>query len=294
MCSVNDIHSIPPGILSGEVSRLAKTHYENFTVGSIFLPRKIRRHVYNFYAYCRVCDDLADEIDDPDLSVRLLEWWREELHACFNGSPRHPVFTALYETITKFNLPIQPFEHLISAFLQDQHITRYETFDQVLDYCKRSANPVGRVFLQLLGYTDNERRELADATCTALQLANFWQDVGVDYKKGRIYIPKEDMERFGYSEGEMRNHVVNASFVRLMRFEIARTRELFERGASLSRLISGVGAADVELFTRGGLAVLRSIEQINYDVFRRRAKVSKARKLLLMALWCARRLTVGF
>ncbi|MEN6356819.1 MAG: squalene synthase HpnC [Armatimonadota bacterium] len=273
---------------------MAKTHYENFTVGSIFLPREIRRHVFNVYAYCRVCDDLADEIDDPDLSVRLLEWWREELHACFSGNPQHPVFKALLETITQFNLPIEPFEDLISAFLQDQHVTRYDTFEQVLDYCKRSANPVGRVFLHLLGYTDDKRRGLADATCTALQLANFWQDIGVDYQKGRIYIPKEDMERFGYTESELRNHVVNASFVRLMRFEIARTRELFERGRSLSRLISGVGAADVELFTRGGLAVLQSIEQINYDVFRKCAGVSKSRKLLLMAGWCIRRCAVGF
>ncbi|MCE5321786.1 squalene synthase HpnC [bacterium] len=273
--------------------RLAKSHYENFSVGSIFLPREIRRHVFNVYAYCRVCDDLADEIDDPELSARLLEWWRDELHACFDGSPRHPVFTALYETITRFSLPMEPFEDLISAFLQDQTLTRYETFEQVMDYCKRSANPVGRVFLHLLGYTDDKKRELADFTCTALQLANFWQDIAIDYKKGRIYIPKEDMERFGYSESELRNNIVNASFVRMMRFEIARTRELFERGAPLARLISGAGAADVELFTQGGLAVLRSIERINYDVFRKRAKVSKSRKILLMAGWCARRFAVG-
>ncbi|MHB9037917.1 MAG: squalene synthase HpnC [Armatimonadota bacterium] len=269
--------------------KLAKKHYENFTVGSIFLPRELRRHVFNFYAYCRVCDDLADETGDPELSVRLLEWWREELHACFRGNPRHPVFQALRETITQFDLPIEPFEDLISAFLQDQRITRYETFEQVLDYCKRSANPVGRVFLHLLGYTDDARRELADCTCTALQLANFWQDIGVDYEKDRIYIPVEDMGRFGYSDSELRNHVVNASFVRLMRFEIARTRELFERGAALPRLISGTGAADIELFTKGGVAVLRSIERINYDVFRKRAKVPKSQKVLLMLGWCASR-----
>ncbi len=178
---------------------------------------------------------------------------------------------------------------MISAFIQDQTVTRYESFDQVLDYCKRSANPVGRVFLHLLGQINDEFFELSDATCTALQLANFWQDIGVDYKKGRIYVPREDMERFGYTESELRNKIVNASFVRLMRFELARTRELFDKGAALSQMIDGVGAADVELFTRGGLSVLQSIEKINYDVFRRRAAVSKSRKLLLMAGWCASR-----
>jgi squalene synthase HpnC len=270
--------------------KLARTHYENFTVGSVFLPRELRRHVFNFYAYCRVCDDLADETGGPELSVRLLEWWRGELHACFRGNPRHPVFEALTETITQFDLPIEPFEDLISAFLQDQRVTRYDTLEQVSNYCRRSANPVGRVFLQLLGYTDDTRRELADCTCTALQLTNFWQDIGVDYKKDRIYIPLEDMERFGYSESELRNGVVNASFARMMQFEIARTRELFERGKALFGLISGTGAADIELFTKGGMAVLRSIERINYDVFRKRARVTTARKALLMAGWCASRI----
>ncbi|MCE5314217.1 MAG: squalene synthase HpnC [Armatimonadota bacterium] len=269
--------------------KLAKTHYENFTVGSMFLPRELRRHVYNVYAYCRVCDDLADETGDRDLSVRLLEWWRSELHECFEGNPRHVLFKALAETVTEFNLPIEPFEDLISAFLQDQSTTRYKSFEDILNYCTRSANPVGRIFLRLLGYTDDARRELADCTCTALQLANFWQDVGVDYEKGRIYIPLEDMLRFGYSESELRNHVVNASFVRLMRFEIARTRELFERGSALSGQISGIGAADVELFNRGGMAVLRSIERNRYDVFRKRTKVSKSQKVLLMLGWCVSR-----
>lgn len=289
MTAADSTLQIPPGILPEGKTNLARSHYENFTVGSIFLPREIKRHVFNFYAYCRVCDDLADETGDPALSCRLLEWWREELYECFRGNPRQPIFVALSETIKEFDLPMQPFEDLISAFIQDQTVTRYELFDQVLDYCKRSANPVGRVFLHLLGQINDEFFELSDATCTALQLANFWQDIGVDYKKGRIYIPREDMERFGYTESELRNQIVNASFVRLMRFELARTRELFDKGAALSRMIDGVGAADVELFTRGGLSVLQSIEKINYDVFRRRAAVSKSRKLLLMAGWCASR-----
>jgi squalene synthase HpnC len=272
--------------------RLAKTHYENFTVGSRLLPRGLRRHVHNIYAYCRVCDDLADETNDPELSLRLLDWWREELHTCFEGRPRHSVFVALADTVREFDLPIEPFEDLISAFVQDQTAPRYATYDQLLDYCSRSANPVGRLFLCLLGYTDETRRALADCTCTALQLANFWQDIGADYERGRIYIPLEDMDRLGYSEAELRNHVVNAGFAALMRFEVARTRELFERGAALAGMIDGA-AADVGLFTSGGMAVLKSIEQAGFRVFGRRITISKFRKLLMLMGWCARRLAVA-
>ncbi len=173
---------------------------------------------------------------------------------------------------------MKPFDDLISAFIQDQQVMRYPTFDQLLDYCARSANPVGRLVLALLGYTDAPRQKLSDLTCTALQLANFWQDVTVDYEKGRIYIPQEDMERFGYTECELRNHVMNASFVRLLQFEIERTRGLFERGAALSGLISGVGAADVDLFSRGGLSLLDSIERQGYSVPRKRITVPKFRE----------------
>ena len=282
--------------------KLARTHYENFTVGSILLPRSLRRHVHNIYAYCRVCDDLADETGDPELSLRLLAWWRGELEACFAGwrdgarrydAPPHPVFRALRETVECFDLPIQPFEDLISAFEQDQRVTRYATFEDLLDYCSRSANPVGRLFLRLLGYSDEARQQLADLTCTALQLANFWQDIPADYARGRIYIPLEDMERFGYTEAEMRSHAVNAGFVRLMRFEIARTRELFQRGAPLTRLIPGAGAADVALFTAGGMALLAAIERSNYNVFRKRITVPASNKALLIARWCASRVLTG-
>lgn len=273
--------------------RLAKAHYENFTVGSWLLPRSLRRHVYNIYAYCRVCDDLADETNDPDLSLHLLDWWREELHRCFAGEPRHAVFVALADTIREFDLPIQPFEELISAFVQDQTVTRYRTFEQLLDYCSRSANPVGRLFLHLLGYKDEARQALSDCTCTALQLANFWQDIGPDYERGRIYIPVDDMDRFGYSEAELRNHVINAAFVGLMRFEAARTRELLERGAALAGMVEGAAAADVGLFTSGGMAVLGSIERGGFRVFDRRITVSRSRKLLMLMGWCARRLLRG-
>jgi len=270
-------------------AKLARTHYENFPVGSILLPRRLRKHVFAIYAYCRVCDDLSDETGDPELSLRLLDWWREELHDCFAGRPRHPVFAALKPTIDLFDLPIRPFEDLISAFVQDQRVTRYGTFEQLLGYCERSANPVGRLFLCLMGYRDQARVRLSDKTCTALQLANFWQDITVDYAKGRVYIPQEDMRRFGYTEVELCNRIVNASFARLMRFEVARTRELFSGGAALARLVEGGGAADVDCFSRCGLSLLDAIERSSYDVLHRRITVPKSRKLLIALGWLARR-----
>lgn len=283
-----------PGSLTGAVperlcEKLAQGHYENFSVGSIFLPRPLRKHVFNIYAYCRVCDDMADETGDPQLSVRLLQWWREELFACFAGRPRHAVFLALRPTIEEFNLPMQPFDDLISAFLQDQRVKRYETYDQLLGYCERSANPVGRLLLCLMGYRDDARRKLSDMTCTALQLANFWQDIGSDYARGRVYIPQEDLLRFGYSEAELANSIVNASFRRLMRFEIDRARELFERGSTLGRLIEGDAATDVELFSQCGIAVLNAIERNNYDVLHRRIQISKSHKLFIALSWALRR-----
>ena len=288
---------LPPH-LAGQLTsrlckRLARTHYENFPVGSIFLPRSLRKHAFNVYAYCRVCDDLADETGDRELSLRLLKWWREELYDCFRGRPRHPVFQALAGTIKQFDLPIQPFDDLISAFVQDQRVTRYATFEQLLHYCARSANPVGRLFLCLIGYRDEARRQLSDFTCTALQLANFWQDIPIDYAKGRVYIPQEDLQRFGYTEDELRNGIVNASFVRLMQFEIDRTREFFQRGSALHKLISGAGSADVELFTCCGIDVLQSIEERGFDVFRKRITVSRPKKAALALRWAVKRVIIA-
>ncbi len=269
--------------------KLARTHYENFPVGSILLPARLRKHVFNIYAYCRVCDDLSDETGDPALSLRLLDWWREELHDCYAGRPHHPVFVSLRPTIVQFDLPIKPFDDLISAFVQDQQVTRYQTFEQLLGYCERSANPVGRLFLCLMGYRDEARQRLSDMTCTALQLVNFWQDIAPDYSRGRIYIPQEDMDSFGYSEVELRNRIANASFVRLMRFELQRTRELFESGSALSKLVSGAGAADVDLFNRCGLSLVNAIDKRGCDVLHRRITVSKSRKMLMALGWFARR-----
>src|SRR5438874_5218599 len=180
--------------------RLARTHYENFSVASWFLPRRLRQHFFNLYAYCRISDDLGDEVGDTAASLALLDQWQLELDACYGGSPRHPVFVALAETVSQFDIPKHEFADLLSAFRQDQTVTRFETFNDVLGYCHYSPNPVGHLVLYLCGYRDAERQQFSDYTCTALQLANFWQDVSVDYAKGRIYLPLEDLRTFGVAE----------------------------------------------------------------------------------------------
>src|SRR5436189_3818266 len=161
--------------------RLARSHYENFSVATWFLPKHLRQHFFNIYAYCRISDDLGDEVGDPAQSLVLLDEWQAELDRCYAGTPRHPVFVALRETVRALDIPKQPFADLLIAFRQDQTTTRYPTFDDLLGYCRYSANPVGRLVLYICGYRDAERQQLSDHTCTALQLANCSQDVAADY-----------------------------------------------------------------------------------------------------------------
>jgi squalene synthase HpnC len=261
---------------------LARRHYENFTVVSAFLPRRLRPHMFSVYAYCRWADDLGDEIPDPERAEALLGWWGEELAACYAGEPRHPVFVALAETVREFEIPIQPFQDLLRAFTQDQRVRRYETYDDLREYCRCSADPVGRLVLYLFGYRDEERQSLSDCTCTALQLANFWQDVAVDWEKGRLYLPLEDMRRFGYTEEALGRGECSAAFRALMAFEVARARELFAAGAALKDRVARRLRIDLELFTRGGLEILRLIERADYDVLTRRPALSRGRKAALI------------
>ncbi|MBI1884612.1 MAG: squalene synthase HpnC [Chlamydiae bacterium] len=260
---------------------LARSHYENFTVVSYLVPRGKRQDLYSVYAFCRWSDDLGDEIGNPQESLRLLNLWLEELNTCLDEKPRHPVFIALRETIRKYDLPLKPFQDLIHAFKMDQEKQHYQDFGELLHYCQHSANPVGRIFLMLFGYRDEERFLLSDATCTALQLTNFWQDIPIDLKKGRIYIPLEDMARFHYCENELATHTFNHSFVRLMKFEIDRSRTLFQKGLGLIPKIRPRVQLDIELFNRGGLSILKAIEQNHYDVFTQRPTLSKFSKGLL-------------
>jgi squalene synthase HpnC len=259
--------------------RVALNHYENFTVGSWLLPRAIRRHVYAVYAFCRHVDDLGDEAAGERLT--LLDDWQAELERCYHSAPRHPILVALQETIRRFAIPPQPFLKLIEANRMDQRTSRYPTFAELLNYCDHSANPVGHLFLYLFGYADAERQALADATCTALQLTNFWQDISVDLSKGRVYIPQEDMARFGYPDEDLEQGIVNDSFRTLMAFEVGRTRELFAKGLGLLDVVDGRLKVDVKLFSLGGLAVLEALERNGYDAFRRRPRLSRWRKASL-------------
>src|SRR2546427_650058 len=206
---------------------LATHHYENFHVVSWMLPRQLRRHFYNVYAYCRWADDLGDEVGDTRRALELLEWWESELNLCYQGRPSHPVFVALAQTIRAFDIPAQPFRDLLAAFRQDQAVLRYDTWADLLGYCRYSANPVGRLVLYLCGYRDSERQRLSDATCTALQLANFWQDVSRDLDKGRIYIPIDALQHHGLEGSDIEARVFDERYAALMREVIARTRELF-------------------------------------------------------------------
>ena len=263
--------------------RLAKKHYENFSVATWFLPARLRQHFYNVYAYCRISDDLGDEIGNPQQSLELLDQWENELNACYASSPRHPVFVALAHTVREFGIPQHEFSDLLIAFRQDQTTTRFPTFADVLGYCKYSANPVGHLVLYLCGYSDAERQQLSDYTCTALQLANFWQDVAVDYSKGRIYIPLEDLRRYGVSEEDIATRRVTPQFIEMMKFEVQRAREWFDRGLPLVRKVNRELAIDLELFSRGGQEILNAIERQRFDVLTRRPVVSKTRKLWLVA-----------
>jgi squalene synthase HpnC len=263
--------------------QLARSHYENFSVATWFLPKRLRQHFYNVYAYCRISDDLGDEVGNPQQSLVLLDQWEAELNACYAGSPRHPVFVALAETVKTCGIPRHEFSDLLIAFRRDQTVTRFETFDEVLGYCRYSANPVGHLVLYLCGYSDAERQQLSDYTCTALQLANFWQDVFVDYGKGRIYLPLEDLRRFDVTGEDIAGRRATPEFIAMMKFEVERAREWFARGLPLVKMVSRELAIDIELFSRGGQEILKAIERQGFDVLRSRPVISKARKLLLVA-----------
>jgi squalene synthase HpnC len=258
---------------------LAESHYENFHVASWFLPAALRPHFHAIYAYCRVSDDLGDEVGDPEAALALLDVWGRELDACYEGHARHPVFVALAETVRACSIPKEPFADLLTAFRQDQTVTRYATIEDVLRYCRYSANPVGRLVLYACGEADEEKFQLSDATCTALQLANFWQDVRRDYSKGRVYLPQKDMEFFRVSEDCIADGVVAPEFRDLMRYEVEYTRSLFERGLPLIGMVKRDLALDLDLFSRGGLEILRAIERESYDVLSARPAISKRTKL---------------
>lgn len=263
---------------------LATHHYENFNVVSWLLPRHLHQHFYNVYAYCRWSDDLGDEVPDRARALELLDAWEHELQLCSHGgaAPTHPVLIALRETIIAKHIPIRPFTDLLRAFRQDQRVQRYATWDEVLDYCVYSANPVGHLILYVCGYSDEERQLFSDNTCTALQLANFWQDVSRDLEKGRIYIPLDALANYGLSDAEIVGRKFDSRYVALMKELIARTRELFAAGLPLAQRVDSQLRIDIELFSRGGLAVLDAIEESGYDTLNHRPALTKTAKLRLL------------
>ena len=261
---------------------LATHHYENFHVVSFLLPKHLHQDFYNVYAYCRWADDLGDEIGDRAESLRLLAWWCGELQDMYRGRATHPVFVSLRATVQRHGIPEQPFADLIQAFVQDQTVARYAGWDDVFAYCRYSANPVGRLVLYLCGYSDAARQRLADATCTALQLANFWQDVTVDLLKDRVYIPLAVLDRHGCPVEDLFAHRFTPAFRATMREVVARTRELFDQGRPLVGMVDRRLALDVDLFSRGGLCVLDKIEQRDYDVLRARPAISRFERARLL------------
>jgi len=261
---------------------LATHHYENFHVVTFLLPKSLHQDFYNVYGFCRWADDLGDEMGDTRESLRLLAWWSEELDAMYAGCSRHPVFVALEGTARRHSLPKELFADLIHAFVQDQTVTRYRTWTEVFAYCRYSANPVGRVVLRLCGYADDKRDAMSDATCTALQLANFWQDVTVDLRKDRIYLPLDLLERHGYTEGELFAGTFTPAFRHVMKEAVDVARVLFLRGLPLVRTVNRRLAFDLDLFNRGGMQVLRKIERQDYDVLRQRPHITKAERVILL------------
>ncbi len=279
-------HAPNPGCSPDEAQKytrwLATHHYENFNVVSWLLPKALHQHFYNVYAYCRWADDLGDEVPEAARALELLAWWEHELDACYEGKPSHPVFVALRESIAAKDIPKQPFADLLKAFRQDQTVKRYPNWDAVLGYCVNSANPVGRLVLYLCGYRDEERQRLSDATCTALQLANFWQDVSRDLDIGRIYLPLDAAAAQGLTENDIVERRFDERYVRLMKGLIARTRALFAEGQPLARMVDGRLSVDLEMFSRGGLAVLNAIETTGYDTLNSRPAVSKVKQAVLL------------
>jgi len=258
-------------------ARLARSHYENFTVASWLMPPAMRKHMYAIYAYSRIADDFADE--DHDLAK--LDEWEHELDLAYAGTPRHPVFVALADTVTRFDIPRQPFADLLVAFRSDVDFQGFETIDDLLGYSRYSANPAGRLVLYLFGYRDPERQHLSDLVCSGLQLANFWQDVAIDLRKGRIYLPRRDMARFGVTAEDLQRGVAGEKFIALLRHEVDVARAMLLEGGNLHSLVDRRLSRDVLMFAGGGLAILRAIENVGFDVFNHRPRLGKADYLKL-------------
>ncbi len=262
--------------------RLAEAHYENFTVASWLLPPALRPHFYHVYAYCRWADDLADETNDPARSLDLLDGWEQELDACYAGRPEHPVFIALAGTIAEFDIPRHLFADLLIAFRRDQQTFRHATVDELMDYCRYSANPVGRLVLCLARSHAPETGELSDSICTGLQWANFCQDVAGDWQRGRVYLPGESWQAAGYTEAMFARREDNAAFRRALRGEVDRAENFLQRGWPLVGHVPRELRFDIALFILGGLSAVAAVRAVDYNVWAGRPRVGKFKKMRLV------------
>ncbi len=277
---------ISPAVLKAaekESRQLARSHYENFLVATLLLPRHLRQPFYNVYAFCRTADDLADESGTPAVALDHLRDFQQQLDDTFAGRPGHKLFVALADTIERFDLPKQPFDDLLDAFRQDQHQNRYGDFDELHHYCRRSANPVGRIVLRLGGCLDDQTAELSDQICTGLQLANLWQDVARDQQIGRIYLPQDEMDKHGVTAEMLTRSSTPKSLRELLSRQCDRAEGFFRRGLPLAERVPRWLSADVKLFAHGGLATLDAIRRVDFDVLSQRPHVSKHRQLWMLA-----------
>jgi squalene synthase HpnC len=267
--------------------RMARDHYENFPVGSLLIPRDKRKYVYSIYAFARTADDFADEgygeagLDEAG-RLAALDDWERRLEASYRGEANHPVFIALAETAKELRLPIRLFRDLLSAFKQDVTKRRYANFDEVLDYCARSANPIGSLILLLFGHHEERLHKLSDSICTGLQLTNFWQDVSIDIRKDRIYLAQDEMADFGVSVDDLRDGRSSDRTAALLRLQVERTRKLFEDGRRLPGMVKGRLAFELRLTWLGGMRILRRIEEQGYDTLRARPVITKWDKIALL------------
>ncbi len=273
-CSLQDAYAF--------CTRLATRHYENFPVGSLFIPRSMRQHVHAIYSFARIADDFADEARFEGSRLENLYAWRQSLAQCYQGKARHPVFIALGDTARKYAIPQSLLGDLLTAFEQDVVKSRYENFDEVLAYCRYSANPVGRLVLLLFGYRDEALHRLSDRICTGLQLANFWQDVAIDLIKDRIYLPRDEQARFGVDEAMLQAGTLTDPLRRLLAFQVERTREIFEEGRALPNQVRGMLSLELKLVWLGGTCILDKLPAADYDFYRRRPKIRTLDKIHLL------------
>ncbi|HIF45511.1 MAG TPA: squalene synthase HpnC [Candidatus Poseidoniales archaeon] len=267
-------------------SSIANAHYENFIIVNKFTPKDIKQHIENIYAFCRYGDDLGDEAPfDTTGRMALLQAWEDDLEEAakdgWSGSPAHPILKAIQITSKQFNIPLEPYWKLIQAFKMDQNKTRYSTWEELKQYCSFSADPVGHLFLYVYGHDDEELRQISDNTCTALQLANHWQDISRDWTQDRSYIPQETLEKFGINWEQYDKCVATDSWREMLSFEVDRAQRLFDAGKDLWPRVNPHLAVDLMMFTKGGEAILKSIRKQRFDTWTKRPKVSKIQQAIL-------------